>query len=85
MRGEVYVNHIWKHKYIQLIFSLEYARSVIAKICHVYDNGLQIEILDPKEYKSVYKRGERVYVERFPGLQMKFIHERDLREYLCQQ
>ena len=80
MKGETHIDHIWKYKYCQIIFSLEYSRSIIAQICHVHDNGIEIEVIDSKDY-SIYRKGERVYIHSFPGMQIKFIHENKLKEY----
>ena len=82
MKGETHIDHIWKYKYCQIIFSLEYSRSIIAQICRVYDNGIEIEVIDPKDY-PIYKERERVYIQSFPGMQIKFIHEKKLKEYTC--
>ena len=82
MRGETQYDHIWISKYCQIIFSLEYSRSIIAQIRHVYDNGIEIEVIDPKDY-PVYRKRERVYIQSFPGMQIKFIHEKKLKEYTC--
>ena len=84
MRGEIHTGHIWKYKYCQIIFSLEYSRSIIAKICHVFDNGIQIEVIEATDYSSIYKKGEEIYIQSYPGMQIKFIKENKLKEYLCE-
>ena len=76
MRGETHIDHIWIYKYCQIIFSLEYNRSIIARIRYVYDNGIEIEIIDPLDYDAIYKKGEEVYIHSFPGMQIKFIKEK---------
>ena len=81
MRGETQYDHIWKQKYCQIIFSLEYNRSIIAYIRHVYDNGIEIDVIEATDYSSIYKKGERVYIHSFPGMQIKFIRENKLKEY----
>ena len=82
MYGKIHYDHIWRHEYCQIIFSLEYSRSIIAQICHVYDNGIEIEVIDPKDY-SIYRKRERVYIQSFPGIQIKLIRKDKLKEYTC--
>ena len=82
MRGEVHVKHLWKGKYCQIIFSLEYSRSIVAKIKHVFDNGIQVEVISAKDYPNIYQSGEQVYIQSFPGMQIKFIHQNNVQEYL---
>ena len=84
MNGEIHIDHIWRYEFCEIIFSLEYGRSIIAQICRVYDNGIEIEVIDPKDY-PIYRKGERVYIQSFPGIQIKFIRKNNLKEYLCQQ
>ncbi len=84
MNGEVLSDHAWKYEFCQIIFSLEYGRSIIAQICRVYDNGIEIEVIDSKDY-PIYRERERVYIQSFPGMQIKFIRKNNLKEYLCQQ
>ena len=84
MRGKVDSDHIWRFKYCKIIFSLEFGRSIIGQISHVFENGIEIDVIDPKDY-PIYRKGERVYIHSFPGMQIKFIHEKKLKEYTCQQ
>ena len=84
MKGETHIDHIWKYKYCQIIFSLEYSRSIIAQICHVHENGIEIEVIDSKDY-SIYRKGERGYIHSFPGMQVITFHENKLKEYICQE
>ena len=80
MRGKVDIDHIWRHKYCQIIFSLEFNRSIIGKITHVFENGIEIDVVDPKDY-PIYRKGEHVYIHTFPGMQVKIIRENKLKEY----
>ena len=84
MRGKVDIDNLWRHKYCQIIFSLKFGRSIIGKITHVYENGIEIDVIDPLEY-SIYRKGEHVYIHAFPGMQIKIIRENKLKEYICQE
>ena len=84
MRGEVDSDHIWRFKYCKIIFSLEFSRSIIGQISHVFENGIEIDVIDPKDY-PIYRRGERVYIHAFPGLQVITFHENKLKDYVCQE
>ena len=84
MRGKIDIDHMWRHKYCKIIFSLEYGRSIIGQITHVYENGIEIDVVDPKDY-SIYRKGERVYIHAFPGMQVVTFRENKLEEYLCQE
>ena len=80
MRGKVDIDHIWRHKCCRIIFSLEYSRSIIGKITHVFENGIEIDVIDPKDY-PIYRKGERVYIHAFPGMQVITFRENKLKEY----
>ena len=84
MYGKILFDSNLRYQHCEIIFNLEYGRSVIAYIEAVYENGISVKILDPKDYPSVYRKGEEVYITPFPGMQIKRIPESKLKEYLCQ-
>ena len=82
MYGKVLFDSHLRFQNCEIIFSLEHGRSVIAYIETVYENGIQVRILDPKDYDTVYRKGEEVYITPYPGMQIKRIRENKLEEYI---
>ena len=82
MYGKALPDSHMRFQYCEIIFNLEHGRSVIAYIEMFYENGIQVSIVDPKDYGSVYRKGEKVYITPFPGMQIKRIRPDKLEEYI---
>ena len=87
MTGKPLNDHWWKYQYAQIFCEKHDQATIIVQIGTIWENGFEADVRYVNyphnmrsEYQRLYAVGDRLYIERYPGMIMRFIHERDFRK-----
>jgi len=84
MTGKPLSDHWWKYQYAQIFCEQDDQTTIIVQIGSIWENGFEADIKHVNYTARVVRRryavGDRLYVERYPGMIIRFIRERDFRK-----